>query len=77
MKKKILIILSLAMALTSCKGPKDEAKEPIKKVEIEASKSLEKNKDKEISKKEEEKNTENTQEKNTESKKESLENKIF
>ena len=83
MKKKILIFLSLAMALTSCKGPKEEMEEPIKKVEIEASKGLEENKDKEISKKEKEKdkNTEKDKkeekEKLSENKKEIESNPIF
>lgn len=81
MKKKILIILSLAMALTSCKGLKEEIDEPIKKVEIEANKRVENNKDKEISKKEEEKNTEKDkkeeEEKLSENKKEIESNPLF
>ena len=46
MTKKILATLALVLALTSCKQGKEEVKEPIKKVAIEAGKEAKENQDK-------------------------------
>lgn len=81
MKKQILAMLGLALVLAGCKPIEEETKEPIKKVEIEASKSLENNEDKETSKKEEDKETpkdkKEEEEKISENKKEIESNPLF
>lgn len=40
MTKKIISALALILSLTSCKPAEKEVKEPVKKVEIEASKKI-------------------------------------
>lgn len=58
MTKKIISALALILSLTSCKPAEKEVKEPIKKVEIEASKKSDQKQDKKEAKEEDEKDTE-------------------